>query len=305
MPESASGRAFLARQQAASQELGSVFDSLRAWTHAVFELDWLCIRQYWTEEKWLRVSDDQELTGYRFVALNRQVTRAQRLQELLEKQVPPDKALGTAAGSFAPIIMSQVQRQAAMMAQAQQVPPEGQEQLTQALLMQHPLMAETVTENQVEGMLVDIVVDEAPETAILAQEEFETLSQLLPTVAQAKPELAGTMVRLMIKASNLPDKRALMQEMDKGPDPQAMQMQEQQAQLQMAGVEANVRKTAAQAGLAEAQTQKTAAEAQMLGPKTEAEVGLKQAQAMSHAASAGQRAAGPSATMEIDPEWQG
>lgn len=291
MPESASGRAFIARQQAASQELGSVFDSLDQWTLSVFEIDLFCVRQYWTEEKWLRVTDDQELRGYRFVALNRRLSRGQRYQDLLQKGAPPDKALDIAAGNMAPLVMAQVQRQMQMIGQ---IAPEQQQQALTALLMRHPMMAEPIVENQVDQVLVDIVIDKAPETAVLAQEEFETLSQLLPTVVQARPDMAPTMVGSIFRASQLPGrvKREILQELDKGPDPQQAQMQQKQQQIAMADAEAGVGVKQTQAQLNAAKAQSEQAKTQIDGMKAMSEVERNQAAALRDAASAGEKAGG-------------
>jgi hypothetical protein len=293
LPDSSSGRAFLARQQAASQELGTIFDTLRRWGKSIFELDWLCIRQHWTEEKWLRVTDDEELTGYRFVALNRQMTRAQRFSELLEKQVPPPSALQTAAGPVSAAIMRQVQMMAQQIgAQAQQMgqqaPPIEQ------LILQHPLMQEVITENQIDQIPVDVVLDEAPETAILAQEEFSTLTELLPTVVQARPDMAPEMVKLIVNASNLTNKRQLREALEKGPDPQQMQQQQQIQQLQMALeqakaqlIQAQSQNQASQAQLNQAKAAQVSAETQTTAPLAQADIEAKKARALHDAASAG------------------
>lgn len=306
LPDSSSGRAFLARQQAASQELGPVFDTLLDWTLSVYELDWCCVRQFWTEEKWLRVTDDEELTGYRFVALNRQMTRAERIQELLAKQVPLEKALGTAAGNEAPWVLmrakmaaqqaAQMQQQRAqMMAQRAQAlgmqpPPAPQEDPAAALqqfILQDPAMQQVITENQVDQMLVDIVVDVAPETAILAQEEFQTLTDLLPTIVQTRPDMAPTMAKLVVKASQLPNKRELLQELDKGPDPQAMQMQQVMQQLQAAKAKADVDVAGSQAALNQARAVSEQAKTEQSGAKLPSEIEKNKAQAMRDAVSAG------------------
>ena len=307
LPGGISGRAFIARQQAAAMELGTVFDQLKQWTHTVFELDWLCIRQYWTEEKWLRVTDDRELTGYRFVAINQQMTRGKRFQELLQKQppVPVPQALETAAGDAAPEILAGVQatiqqqmqmiamaqqQQAAMQQQGmgpQQPPPQAQQPPQPpdlpSLIMHHPLMQEQVTVNQVAQMLIDIVIDEAPETAVLADEQFETLGQLTPAIVQAKPDMAPALVRALIQASSLPNKRELLQEFDKGPDPAALQAQQQaQAQAQkmaeaMAQMQIQLGQTKSQLQQAQtaesaARAAKTTAEAQVIPAKAQADI---------------------------------
>ncbi len=268
LPDSSSGRAFLARQQAASQEIQPIFSALRQWRKQMFRHVWMRIRQFWTEEKWLRVTDDQELRGFRFVVLNQQISRAERLQELLGKGAPLAQALDTAAGEHAPWIMAAVRRAHQQMAQqaqmAGQPPPQGpdSEQHIIGMLMQHPLMAETITVNQVDQLDVDILIDESPETAVIEQEEFESLSKILPTVAQARPDMAPLMVKTLLQASQVRAKREILQEMNKGPDPKVLeqqqmlqQMQQQMAQLQAALTQAQVQKTQADAGLAQAKTQ--------------------------------------------------
>lgn len=299
MPNSMSGRAFLARAQSASQELGTVFDNHKEWRMAVFALDWLCIRQWMTQDMWLRVTDDQELTGYRFTRINGQMTRLARMQELLKKGSPQKAALEAAAGEFAPVIMGEVQRQAQQMAAAQaqqaqamgmQQPPAPPPPIDQ-LLASHPLMQEMITTNQVDRMLVDIVLDEAPDTAVIAQEEFDTLGELMPTIVQARPDMGPVLARMMIKASQMPNKRDLLAELEKGPDPQQQAAQKQAQELQQAMQKAGLSDLNAATQLKQAQAAKAQTEAQMLPEKTAAQSQRDKAQAMDHAASAGQKSA--------------
>jgi hypothetical protein len=321
MPNGVSGRAFLARQQAASQELGPIFDQLRSWSLRIFALDWMCIRTYWTDEKWLRVTDDQELTGYRFTALNQRMTRADRLQSLLEKdtELDPRKALGIAAGTFASIVerdigvqvaqLSQQMQQAMGMAQqtGQPPPPELMAMAQQmqdpkflvSLALRHPLMQEPITVNQVDQMLVDIVLDEAPDTAILAQEEFATLTELLPTVAQARPDIAPKLVSLMVRASSLPDKRELMKLLEEQPDQGQAQAQQQVQQLGMALQQANVKVAETQAELNHARAASEAVKVQTAGEtlqidaaRAQSEVKRNEAAALKDATHAGANTVG-------------
>lgn len=292
LPDSASGRAFAFRQKAASRELAPVDDGQRRWRKRMYMLSYLCIRQHWTEEKWTRVTDDEEMTGYRFVGFNQQMTRAQRFSEMLEKGAPPEKALQTAAGEFAPLILRQVQQMAQRMAPQQQPSQPGQPPAQQQpppleqLIPQHPLMQEMITTNQVDRMLVDIVLDEAPDTAILADEEFETLSKLAPSVLQAAPQMAPKVTAMLLKASNLRNKKELVADLEKGPDPQQQQMQQQMQQLQMALQQSQLALTQAQAQVAQSQAQLNTAraaqanvDAQAATPKAQADIALKQAQA--------------------------
>lgn len=53
----ASGRAIMAQQQAGMAELAPLYDSLRDWTLRVYRAIWERIRQFWTDERWIRVTD--------------------------------------------------------------------------------------------------------------------------------------------------------------------------------------------------------------------------------------------------------
>jgi hypothetical protein len=55
----ASGRAIIASQQGGMVSLGDLLDNLRHLDRRVFRAIWARIRQYWTEETWIRVTDDE------------------------------------------------------------------------------------------------------------------------------------------------------------------------------------------------------------------------------------------------------
>lgn len=52
----ASGRAIMAQQQAGMAEMAPLYDSLRDWTIRVYRAMWERIKQFWTEERWVRIS---------------------------------------------------------------------------------------------------------------------------------------------------------------------------------------------------------------------------------------------------------
>ena len=83
MGSSASGRAIMAQQQAGYAELAPIYDSLRDWTTRVYIVIWERIRQYWTEKRWIRVSDD--VKGIEFIGINMPTG---------EQQVAPDPETG-------------------------------------------------------------------------------------------------------------------------------------------------------------------------------------------------------------------
>jgi len=63
-----SGRAILAQQQGGLIELGDLLDSLRQWDRRVFRKMWRRIRQFWTEQRWVRVTDEEGAS--QFMGLN-------------------------------------------------------------------------------------------------------------------------------------------------------------------------------------------------------------------------------------------
>lgn len=138
---SASGRAIALSQQGGAVEVdGAVLDQHRMWKRRVYRAIWNRIRQFWTAEKWVRVTDDER--NVRFVGFNRQVTLADKLREM-----PP--------------------------AEQQQIAQQLQ------LMPGDPRLEQVVdTENVPARMWVDIVVEEAPDVATLQQETFATLSEI-------------------------------------------------------------------------------------------------------------------------------
>ena len=63
-----SGRAVEALQQAGLAEMAVMFDSLRDWNWRVYRAVWNRIRQFWNDERWIRVTDDER--NLRWVGLN-------------------------------------------------------------------------------------------------------------------------------------------------------------------------------------------------------------------------------------------
>jgi len=63
-----SGIAIQAKQQASLVELGALMDRLRYVDRQAYRKMWMGVRQFWTDVKWVRVTDDER--NVRFVALN-------------------------------------------------------------------------------------------------------------------------------------------------------------------------------------------------------------------------------------------
>lgn len=138
-----SGVALQTRIQTGAIELEPQTDGLREWTHQCYESIWMRVRQFWTGEKWVRVTDDDR--NLRWVGLNKPVTLEERLQQMEPQQ----------------------RQQIAM--QLQLAPGDPR------------LQTVVGVDNDVSGLDVDIVIDESPDVATLQSEQFTELARLAGT----------------------------------------------------------------------------------------------------------------------------
>lgn len=155
--EGQSGRAIQAQQQGGMMEMGDLLDTLRRFDTRVYRMSWNGIRQSWTEERWVRVTDNEE--NVRFVGFNRPMTVEQQLMEL------PDE-------------------QRAMEMQRMRLMP-GDPRLGMISKIQNP----------VAEMDVDIIIEDAPDTITIQGEQFEQLAQTLPMIAQLPPQFAEVLLK--------------------------------------------------------------------------------------------------------------
>jgi hypothetical protein len=86
-PAGASGRAIQALQAGGQVELGPLLDTLRSWQMRVYRKVWGRIRQFWTETRWVRITNDEQNLAW--VGLNRPITLAEQLVDELGA-VPPE-----------------------------------------------------------------------------------------------------------------------------------------------------------------------------------------------------------------------
>lgn len=61
---SRSGRAYAMMQQSALAELGPFLKNYRMWKLRLYRSGWTAAQQFWTGERWIRVTDDDELARY-------------------------------------------------------------------------------------------------------------------------------------------------------------------------------------------------------------------------------------------------
>jgi hypothetical protein len=75
----ASGRAIIASQQGGAMEIAPIMDALRDLDLRVFRAVWNRIRQYWTGEKWIRVTDDER--NVKWLVVNADPAQIQMMAE--------------------------------------------------------------------------------------------------------------------------------------------------------------------------------------------------------------------------------
>ncbi len=146
-----SGRALEARQNAGTAEVRPILDAHAHFKNRVYRAIWNRIRQYWTEEKWVRVTDDEN--NVKFVGLNRPVTMMDELAKRIE-------------------------------ASGEQVDPTELQALSADPQMQQVVGRENVPAE----MDVDIILDEVPDFAALQSEQFAELAELAKAGIPIPPE---------------------------------------------------------------------------------------------------------------------
>jgi hypothetical protein len=200
---SQSGRSKQSQQQAAFVEVGDLLDGLRDFDTRVFRATWARIKQVWTTERWVRITDDPN--NIQHLGLN--------------------------------------------------VPLRG------------PLGNVVSVQNPVAEMDVDIIIEDAPDVVSLANEEFETFMNILPTLAQLPPQWARLSVEM---APNFRDKERvlkLLDEMSQQQQPQVDPMQQEMMRLEVAGKAADVDKTQVETRKTESEIVKNLADARATVPE--------------------------------------
>jgi hypothetical protein len=95
----ASGRAILASQQGGMLQIGDLLDNLRHLDKRVFRCVWARVRQFWTAEKWVRVTDDER--NMKWLGLNLAPYAMAQLQ--MHAQAFQQEAQAALAGATGPL----------------------------------------------------------------------------------------------------------------------------------------------------------------------------------------------------------
>jgi hypothetical protein len=151
--QDSSGKAILALQQGGMTEMAPLLDNLRHFTIRAYRQVWNRIRQFWTEERWVRVTDDDK--GVKFVGLN--VTQAHLAMGKLGDAVKSGKLDEATARQYEQQIANDPQMQAGA--------------------------------NVVSELDVDIDIAEVNETPTLQAEQFDMLTKMMQAGLPVPPEL--------------------------------------------------------------------------------------------------------------------
>jgi hypothetical protein len=91
-----SGVAINKLQSAGTLETNSLFTGLAVWEKKIFRQVWARVKQFWNEQKWIRITDDQD--NLRWVGLNTQISYQELLEETInDESKPKNMRLGAIA----------------------------------------------------------------------------------------------------------------------------------------------------------------------------------------------------------------
>lgn len=217
-----SGKAIDRLQSAGSMEASSLFKAHNSFKKRTFRQAYAMVKQYWTSEKWIRVTDDQD--NLKWTGLNHEVTVEEFLSDIVN-----DESRG------------QAERKGAAF------------ELTRLTQEQSPALQEIVQiKNNVAELDVDVILEESPDVVNVQQEQFAALIQF----AQGRPEIA---LEDLIEMSALRNKKELIEKIESRRQQQA-QAVNGQAQMEAQKAEVENAKTYAEAQLAEKRAEQLAIE---------------------------------------------
>jgi len=247
--ESASGRSKQVSQQAGMTELARPLGRLSSWEYRCYAQMWFRAKQFWTDQKFIRVTD--ETRAPEFLKVNEPVTINQALAAAMQGDQEAIAALGQVIPPEALQAAAQGDEMAVMMIQ-QFAMTNGQQ----------PVMVK----NRLAEIDVDIILDTVPDTANLQEEVFNTIIDLYKSgIDPFSPQ--GEFV---IEMAPLQDKTRIIERLKKareeGMQQQAeqaakvAQMEEEARQLAMQQAQVDIAKTASEVEYNAARTENTQAD---------------------------------------------
>lgn len=148
-----SGRAQEMMMQSGLAEMAGVFEAIRDWSWEIYRQVWYRVRQYYTEERWVRVTDDER--NLKWVAINKPVTRGE-------------------------MVIQQAQEA------GQELPPEALMQI-----QSDPMMQQVVSvQNQIAELDIDLILEDGPDSITIQSEQYDALIELKKADPAAIPTRA-------------------------------------------------------------------------------------------------------------------
>lgn len=232
-----SGRAIALQQQAGIAELGPYLLAYKGWKLRVYRAIWNTVQRHWTAERWIRVTDDDNVAE--FTAINGKVTK---------KQPQVDEFGNLVADENGQPVMVDV------------IDPATGEPVYEI----DPATGLLKVENPLGSLDVDIIIDEGPDTINMQADSYETLTVMARGGQTVPPEvlielspLAGQ-VKKKVLDMIAKAKQEAMQANAPGP------IQQAGIQVELEGKQRENDKTAAETAKIVAETQQLGA-----GPQTQ------------------------------------
>lgn len=153
-----SGKAIERLQQSGTIELNRLFITLSGWEKRVYRQIVARIKQFWNEEKWVRVTDDQD--NLRWVGLNSEVRVQDWMEEIINDDSKPLTERKQLSATFQ-VLMGMQQND------DMQVAKQAEEILNNIVSIR----------NDTSELDVDIILDQSFDTVNVQQEQFQLLLQ--------------------------------------------------------------------------------------------------------------------------------
>lgn len=166
----ASGKAIERRQRSALLKYGDVLDGARSFELAVYRQVWHRIVQYWSNEQWVRITDDATAPQYLGFNVQEPITLGQLL---VERGADPRE------------LHERVQRG--------EISPQELNEVVDVRVTNRPSELD-----------VDIILDTGPDLRAMREEQLENLMALLGQVGQnLSPNVLQVMLELIVELSPL------------------------------------------------------------------------------------------------------
>lgn len=221
-----SGRAIDKLQSAGSMEVNSLYTGTSGWEKRIFRVVWERVKQFWTAEKWIRITQDQD--NLRWVGLNTQITLQKQLEEIINDDSKPLEMKLGASATFQAMMQSQDPR------------------------------LQTIIEvrNSTADLDVDVILEQSFDVVNIQQEQFQVLAQF----AQTSQDID---IIELIELSQLRNKEELIDKIEQR-RAAAAQAAGNVAQAEAQGVQVKNAKTFADAQLTTKKAEQAAIENQIL-----------------------------------------